>query len=293
MALGASMSMMSTMETRTMKKSNNPQETTSDPLMTQFRHLQSVLADTGASIPRLLSEQRQLREELGSAEIEGTDIQRTKERLATVTAALASAARQRQAAGDGMLSLADGLRQERAAMEQELAAMAQAVVAEFNGRWSRACEELGRLHAEAALLSRALRANVVAVPPYTTSLSADGTRMNVVYSGLLEVDTVMVPPEVAAITSQADEVDAAMCLCAAVAQAKEWDQRYVAMQRTRSGNMPVMNGTYTVIKRFDHMGARFEPGMLVDQTLMGSGTLHRRWQGREIVPVDATVASAA
>lgn len=273
-------------------KKNNHETTAGDPAMAQFRRYQAALVDTGVRIPQLLQEQRSLRAELGQSEISGADVQEMKERLDAIAAGLESAGRQRGAASDGLLFLADGLREARAIAAQELAGVAQSTVGDFQVRWARAVAELSRLHAEAAMLSRALRTNVPTAPPYIASLSADGTRMQVVFSGHIETDAVHLPPQVAAITERIDQFDDAASLCAAVAQAREWDARYVAMQRTRSGSMPVMTGTYVVNKRFTHLGGEFQPGDLVDQSLMGAGVLHRRWQARELLPLEtaATVA---
>jgi hypothetical protein len=119
----------------------------------QFRQYQAVLSDSAVAIPKLLKQQRQLREELGRSEITGNDVQKTKERLDTIIGALASAARQRAAASDGLLALADELRQSRAAVSQELAQITQAVTNDFAMRWAQACAELGQLVAEAGALS--------------------------------------------------------------------------------------------------------------------------------------------
>jgi hypothetical protein len=261
--------------------------------MVRFQRFAEVLAATGSSIPKLLGEQRQLRQELGGAELTGTDVQATKERLDAVSNALASAARQRVAASEGLLGMAGDLRAARASAAGELAAVARSALADFNAKWNRCCAELGRLVAEAGVLGAALRTQVATPPPYTAALSADGMRIQIIFAGPLEADNVGLPPEVAGITSRLDAADSALALVGAVGQTREWDQRYIALQRTRSAAMPVMSGIYTVVRAFDHLGTRYEVGQLVSTDIMSHGTLHRRWLARELRAVEDSATVAA
>jgi hypothetical protein len=264
-----------------------------DPVLGRYRQYAAVLTDTGTAIPKLLQEQRQLRQELGDLEITGADVQRTKERLDAVTGSLVSAARRRTAAAEGLLGMAGDLRTARGAAAQELAQVAQSVTNDFALRWSKACAELGRLVAEGGALGAALRTQIACPPPYIPTPSADGCRMQVSFVGHIPADAVTLPPSIRSITERIDQFDGAGALVSAIAQSRELDARYIALQRSRTGNMPVMSGLFTVIRRFDLWGAQFEPGQLVDQSLMGAGMMHRRWLARELLPAEGAAVAAA
>jgi hypothetical protein len=94
------------------------------------------------------------------------------------------------------------------------------------------------------------------------------------------------------ITQRLDQIDSAAALVASVAQAQEWNSRYVSLQRARANAMPSMGGVFTVTRAFDYLGAHFEVGMLVDQSLLGLGRLHRGWLGKELQPVEGVAVAA-
>jgi hypothetical protein len=284
-------SMMTTTGARTMKKNNANEPTPADPVIAQFRRYQAVLADTAVAIPKLLDEQRQLRAELGRSEIAGGDVEAARERLDAIAAALASAARQRSAACDGLLAQADQLRAARTTAAEAVQQISRATIADFARRWAHAVGELSRLHSEAALLSQALHATVPTPPPYVAALSLDGTRMQVTFSGNV-LTGVSLPPELSAISERVDTVDSALALVAAVAQSRELDQRFITLQRARSGNMPTMTGTFLVVGAFELLGAHFEPGQLVSVDVMGAGLLHRFWTGRQVTPMEGAAVAA-
>jgi hypothetical protein len=276
---------MASSKTRT----NQPVDA-ADPVLGRYRQLAAVLADTAAAIPRLLSGQRELRAQVGRAEIEGGDAQR--ERLEAVNQQLASAARQRAAACDSVVALAGDLRAARAAAAQELAEIAQSVANDFALRWARATETLGNLIAESGVLAAALRTPIPCAAPYVPVLSPDGTKMLVSFAGHLRPDAVTLPPEVARITARLDQLDGALTTAAAVAQANELTERHRALCRVRR-SPERMDGLYAVLKDFDYLGTRFTRGMLIDRTVLPDGPLYRFQVGKDLRAVEdaATVAA--
>jgi hypothetical protein len=272
-------------------KTNAPVEDAPSGAMGRFRQCAEVLSSTGTAIPQALEAERRLRAELGRAEIDGGDADELRRRLDVTTREREAHARRRASAAEALLALGDELRQSRAAAAGELAAVAKAAADDFQMRWSKACGELGALHSEALALAQALRTSVPTRPPYFAALSADGTKMQVTYSGSLQVDNVELPREISGITGRLDQIDAALALCAAAAQAKEWDSRYVALARQRGG-MPVTSGLFRVIRGFSFLGVEFPVGTLVNGDVMGSGLIDRYWKGRQLQPLESAAAAA-
>jgi hypothetical protein len=263
----------------------------SDPLLARFAQYSQVLASTGVSIPKLLFERRELQSRLGSAEIEGgSDITTLRERADTLTAALVSAGRQRASACESLLSMADELRQSRAAEASQLSAIAQATLANFEMRWAHAVAELSRLHNEGALLGRLLRTSVPLPPPYIAAMSLDG-KPQVVFAGHAEDDAVSLPQEVQEVSAKLQVLDDALALVASVAQSLELNERYIALQRARNAT-PILSGVYVVSREFTHIGTRFEPGMLINQDIMPPGLISRYLTGRHLTPLEGARVAA-
>jgi hypothetical protein len=275
-----------------MKTRNNAPTPAADPVMTQFHRYQSALTDTGSSIPQLLQQQRDVRAEAGKAEVEGGDLQPLRERLDTINNALASAGRQRAAATDGLLSMAGDLRAARAAAAAELAGIAQTALADFNVKWNRCCADLGWLIAESAALGKALRVAVPVPAPYLPVLSPDGTRMLVNYAGHLPIDSTTLPPEVAAITSTLDGLDAALALLGGLGQSRELDQRHHALCHQRRAPAR-MDGVFEVVRDFSYLGTEFRRGMLIDRSVLPDGVLHRCQVARELRALEDSGVAAA
>jgi hypothetical protein len=254
--------------------------------------LAAALAETGTSIPRLLREQRELRSQVGAAEVEGGDIQTLRGRLDGVSNALTGAARQRAAASDGLLAMAGDLRAARAVAAEALTKIAKAAVDDFGLRWARATQELGRLIAEAGALAAALRTPVSTPAPYIPVLSPDGTKMLVSYSGNLRPDVVSLAPEVAEITHRLDAIDGALALAGAIAQSRELDERHHALCRQRR-TVARMDGLYEAVKNFSYLGSEFARGMLIDRTVIPDGALYRCQVARELRAVEDSASAAA
>jgi hypothetical protein len=273
------------------KKTNEPTPAPQDPLIAQFRRYQGVMADTAAAIPKLLREQRDLGLELGRAEISSSNIQAPKQRLETVTAGLASAARQRASASESLLAMGDELRAARAAAAGALQQIAQSTISDFGMRWDRAVAEISKLHSEAAMLTRIFGTYVQAIPPYVAGLSPDGTRMLVAFAG--EVEAVTLPPQVSAITARIEQIDSGLGLCAAVAQSVELNQSHLALSRIRQGLPAQMTGVYEVTRPFHFLGANFSEGMLIDRSLMLDGMIYRYFIGRTLRPLGGPAVAVA
>jgi hypothetical protein len=263
-------------------------------VITRFQRFQAVLTDTGLSIPRLLSERLSLRTQVGRVEVErgdASELQQLRERLDTVGNALASAARQRSAASESLLSLSGEIREARRAAEAAMAGISQAVISDFQMRWAHAVGELSRLHGEASALSRILRRSVPSPPPYCATVSVDGGRNVVAFCGLV-VEDVALPPEVSAITARLDAFDSALAACAAVAQGEELTRRYYALARVRQ-EIQSATGLFRVIKPFASLGSEFPMGVLIDASVLPMGLIHRFWLGRHLMPLESSAVVAA
>jgi hypothetical protein len=271
-------------------KSNEPAPAPQDPLVGRFELLQGVMIDTGASIPRLLAEQRDLGQELGRCEITGENIEATKARLDSINSALASAARQRSSASEGLLAMNNELRAARAAATQSLQQVAQLVISDFGMRWDSAVAALAKLHAEASALSR-IGIPVQPSPPYVAGLSPDGSRWLVNFIGQV-VEDVPLPEQVTQYVTRIGQIDSALALCAAVVQSVELNESHLALSRIRQGLPAQMTGTFEVLRPFDFCGSNFAVGSLVSRHLLLDGVLYRYWLAKCVQPLAGAALAA-
>jgi hypothetical protein len=114
--------------------------------------------------------------------------------------------------------------------------------------------------------------------------------MPVASSSLPEVS---LPPAVAAVAGKTDALDSAIAIGAALRQMAEQDQRHYALARARAGMAATMTGVYTVVRGFDHLGTKYEPGMLIDREILGDAGVYRFLLARSIRLADPGAASEA
>jgi hypothetical protein len=259
--------------------------------LAKFGRFADVLTATGESIPRSLAAERRLSASLGSAEIAGSGSDQLRGELADAEDRRAADTRRRRAASDGLLSMADELREVRQRVEQARTAYAGTVVNEFRGRWDRCCRELATLAAESRQLSGALKVTVPTPSPYRAMLSVRDDQYEARLTVTAEVPALS--PELTAMTSVVGRLDSAAGLLGALVQSQELTNRHIALTRLRSGMSPSLPGLYEAVKAFDFCGSHFAPGTLVSHDVIPVGYLHRLQTGRVITLIESTVASAA
>jgi hypothetical protein len=235
-------------------------------LATFDRHT-AALAATHKSIPALLADEYRLSRDVGA------DV---ATKLAAVAAKREAESRRRAAAVDGVLAaeaVLAGVADVVARRQRELAAT---VVTEFSIRWHAACGALDVLRVEAAALAAALACDVPTPPPFQIVHSVAHDRPEIRPRPLAPADPVAValPPELVRIKAVADRLHKARGLCSSVQQCREWDSRHYSLAQSR-GEPTEYRGTYAVRLPFNCPmdGLPFEPGMLVDRSLLSDGFL--------------------
>jgi hypothetical protein len=88
---------------------------------------------------------------------------------------------------------------------------------------------------------------------------------------------------VAAVADMLNRLDAAFGRCDAIRQAKETDSRHYRLAANR-GLVGEQRGVYRVLQKLlcSEDGLPFEPGMLIDRTLMSDGGLYRCQLARHV-----------
>jgi hypothetical protein len=246
----------------------------------------AALAATHKTIPTLLAEEHRLSRDVG-ADVAG--------KLAAVATKREAESRRRAAAVDAVLAaeaVLAGVTEVVSRRQRELAAT---VVTEFSIRWHAACHVLDTLRAEAASLAAALACNVPTPPPFQIVHSVAHDRPEIRPRPLAPADPVSValPPELVRVKATADRLNKARGLCSSVQQCREWDSRHYTLAQQR-GEPTEYRGTYSVRIPFNCPmdGLPFEPGALVDRSLLSDGFLGRLLTGRNVRPVEL-VAEAA
>ena len=156
--------------------------------------------------------------------------------------------------------------------------VASGAIEEFLARYNAAVGVVEQLLAEGAALSAALKTSILMPPP-------------------------MPPPEMAVVIDDAvaragqtlDRIDGALTLLGGVRQSRLLDQRHYALAQQR-GQLAEHGGLYMVKVQFQCMldGEMFEVGRLVDESLLGSGSIARLQAGRKyIMPVGLVTNVAA
>ena len=272
----------------TSKKSNDqPVAAEAQGALAKAEKFASVLRETHHAISRALSEEQRLYGAVGAAEVSGGDADVAHARLDTTRRGREADVRRRSAAAEGLLELGAELRSVRAQVEQKRAELAGEVVSEFVNRWNSCCRELASLYNEGAQLSSVLRAKVPTPPPYSATTNIVTGVAEVRLSWPLESQSVTLPPELAAVSTTIDRLDAALALIAGIRQTQQLDERCHALSLQR-GTAREFAGAYRVAQMFTCLsdGLNFEAGELVDASLCGPGTLQRLSQsGRFLRPV--------
>ena len=189
------------------------------------------------------------------------------------------------------MALEEPLKAERAAVDAELRAHAIEATADFSRRYDDAIRSLQSLWNEADLLSKALRC---AVPTpllikLTTSPVDGSTQVVPARTGV----AVAVEPAATKLGEQLDRLDTALGLCNAVRQSHGFDMHRHRLDLLR-GTASEHSGVYRVLLTFRNLvdGLEFQPGELIDSSLVGSGMMARLQVGRRHVE-PANLSAAA
>ena len=87
-----------------------------------------------------------------------------------------------------------------------------------------------------------------------------------------------------ALGAKLDQLDGALTLVNAIRQSQTFDSHHHRIGLLR-GASTEFSGTYRVIAAFRNLtdGLNFEPGALIDSTLVGPGMMHRLQTGRRLI----------
>jgi hypothetical protein len=265
-----------------------------EAVLTRFDVYGAAMIETGRAISESLASERELRAQLGAAEIAGgADVAGLRQRLAHAVDEREGAARRRVAAANGLLTLERELTDARAAVDQERAELSEGLIREFTARWNAACAQLAQLRGEAEALGRALRTTVVCAAPYTT-------RSNPI-SGMPELraiappappQAVALPPSLQSLSGTLDRLESGAALLTAVQQARQQNERHRILCRGR-GAPETCAGVYEVAKPVSFWGVTFQRGALLDNSVMTDAALHRFLTARFIRPVNVGASAAA
>ena len=255
-------------------------------VLTRFGVLREVLAATHTQIPQLLARERTIGRALGLAETESV-----KEQLADAVRERESAARRRAAAIQAVLDLDAPLQAERAALERSRQAYAVHALAAFQERYKDAVANLQACWAAGAALGLALRTEVPMPLPVRVRESLDGTsRAMPIRADVAGV----VDDEAARLGGKLDQIDGALAMVNAIRQSALFDQHTHRLGLLR-GTSAEHSGVYRVLQPFQCLtdGLEFQPGQLIDSSLVGSGMAHRLQVGRRFIEPERLSAAAA
>jgi hypothetical protein len=254
-------------------------------VLAEFARLREVLATTHTAIPQLLARQRTISRALGLNETE-----ELRRQLADVVAERESAVRRRSASIAAIVELEPALQTERAAVEQQQREHAVEAVRAFQARYEACVGQLQALWEEGRVLASALRSEVpmpLPVRVVTSPVDAVARAQPILADVAVTVDA-----EAGKLGSMIDQLDAALGLCNAIRQSADWEARAHRLAVDR-GAASGHTGVYRVMLTFRSQvdGLEFEPGTLVDHSLIGSGMMHRLMTGRRyIAPVGLEAA---
>jgi hypothetical protein len=262
--------------------------------LTQFNVLRDALTQTHAEIPTLLAGERDLVHQLGLAEANrDSNVADLRGQLERVLQEHQAAVRRRAASVEAILQMESALQTERGIAEAERQRIAAGIVLEFNQRWSAACNALSTLRAEAEALGSALCTTIATPAPFTTFLHpVTGVPALRPVATSEPAPVPVLPANLSALVRRLDALDAGLTRCASIRQGKQLDQRFYDLSRVR-GQPAEFGGVYLCMAPFDSLtdGLPFQPGMLIDASLVGPGSMHRLTLGRRYIrPVDLLAA---
>ena len=263
------------------KKNNQIEPAAETSVMEPFDRLREVLTGTHAEIPSLLAHERRIAHELGLGESE-----ELHQQLDDVVQQRQAAVRRRSSAVDGIMTLEPALQAERAAVEAQRREYAVQAVEQFQRRYEAAVAQLQGLWEEGRILGEALKVQVPMPMPTTVSVSVvDGIPRVAPITTNIQV---VVDAEAVKLGGMIDQLDMALSLIGAIKQTGELEARHHRLSMSR-GTANEHSGVFKVLMPFQCQtdGCEFQPGDLIDSTLIGGGMMHRLMTGRRFIqPVE-------
>jgi hypothetical protein len=260
-------------------KTKNSEPAAVTGVLVEFGRLREVLAMTHSEIPALLARERSIAHELGLGETETLPQQ-----LADITTARESAARRRASVLDAVLAMETSLQSERGTLERERQRLGVAALAQFRLRYESCVAALKACWEEGRALAVALRCEVpMALPVKVVTSPVDSVARA---QPILASDAVppTVDPALSALAAEIDQVDGALALCNAIRQSAELEKRHHRLAVDR-GAAVEYGGLFRVLATFRCQtdGLEFQPGELLDGSLIGGGIAHRLQAGKRYI----------
>jgi hypothetical protein len=278
--------------------------TTAERVLGERDKLHGTLQRTHVRIPELLARKMTVQAELGRAEIEGKDTSAIREQRLTVESERLSAVAQREGSIGALLSQEPELTAARDTLNTARQPYIAGIVNAFSERYAAAVRQLQMLWQESDALAAALRSDVPAPLPVKVSGGPKFTPMGI---GCPEFDPIKVerdlgpdasPPPIdataARIGATLDRLDGAFNFAAGIRSALRM-QSQLSMRTTSRGFDPSPSAVYIVaesfVSHFDNLS--FEPGTLVDVSLLGLVTLQRLTSTKKLRLVQGETRAAA
>jgi hypothetical protein len=253
--------------------------TQAEQVLAERDHTFGVLQQSHVRIPELLAARTQAQAALGNAEISHGDTGNARKRLDAINVDLASQVRARMAAIDALVGMDSALVVARDGVDAARLDYAASIAAAFEDRYSQAIATLQALWLEGNRLAFALRVKIEMEVPRRIEGSEPAAAP-------------AIDSTAARIGSALDKLDNAIGFPRAFASMADRAEHLDRRGAAPNGFDPA--ATFTVMKEFGCQlsGLKFEPGMLVNSSLVPASLLARLYSSRFLRYVDR-VASAA
>jgi hypothetical protein len=260
--------------------------TTAEQVLRDHDRVRTVLERTHTAIPEALARRMNLQAELAKAELNGGDTKVLREHRLVTESERLSLVSQRQGAVQALLDGETGLTERRGVLVAEKDQYARKATEAFRVKYDAVIRAFQEVSAEGDALASALRFPVEMPLPVKVS---GGQRETVSGIGIPECDPIKVErvpgtdlqpvtidPVAQRVGSALDKLDGALNFACGIRSALRM-QSQLAMRTTSRGFDPSPSATYRVMTPFvSHFdGLTFEPGVLVDISLLGMVTLQR------------------
>jgi hypothetical protein len=280
------------MSVTTKTKTSAPEAVPGAEVLAAYGQLADALHETSASIPADLAEEARLYADLGAAEVADDDVTQLRSKLDAVRARRETAVRRRAAASDGLAKMEGELLAARRAADEARGRLAGEAVRQLQDEWTQTVERLAEIHGRVQAFQQVMHTQVRLAAPYKAVADLMTGQPALQFTAAAASAPAALPPSLQGLTDLIGKLDIAGGLASAIRQAREADQRHYRLcaERRMNASMPAM---YTVTKPIGFLGASFEPGCLVDSSLINVGTLHRFLSGRYITEAASQPAAAA
>ena len=134
-------------------------------------------------------------------------------------------------------------------------------------------------------LQRAVGLQVHLVAPYKIERRRRRRARRYCASSPVQNAPAAMPASLQTISALIDRLDAALALASAIQESRKQDDRHrqLALERRAPADMP---GVFAALREISHWGASFQPGALIDSTVINVSMLYRFLVARCVVAVD-------